>query len=126
MEWAKGLKDRVERTATGLSTAATTAFTPPDEEAGTATTSSLGEAAAAGAASDTAAAAEGAGPSSSSAQGTAAVVLVWFFSCPADEDFRVWVQGKHVWLSAKKNVAEPCRFPFHLVRSLHAEQLQCW
>lgn len=32
MEWAKGLKDRVERTATQLSTQATTAFTPPDED----------------------------------------------------------------------------------------------
>lgn len=30
--WAKGLKDRVERTATQLSTQATTAFTPPDED----------------------------------------------------------------------------------------------
>lgn len=30
--WAKGLKDRVERTATQLSTQASTAFTPSDEE----------------------------------------------------------------------------------------------
>lgn len=30
--WAKGLKDRVERTATQLSTQASTAFTPTDEE----------------------------------------------------------------------------------------------
>jgi len=32
MEWAKGLKDRVERTATQISTQATTAFTPPPED----------------------------------------------------------------------------------------------
>lgn len=30
--WAKGLKDRVERTATQLSTQASTAFTPSDDE----------------------------------------------------------------------------------------------
>lgn len=32
MEWAKGLKDRVERTAGELKSQAATAFTPPDEE----------------------------------------------------------------------------------------------
>lgn len=37
--WAKGLKDRVERTATQLSSQASTAFTPPDEnDAGTSST----------------------------------------------------------------------------------------
>lgn len=34
MEWAKGLKDRVERTAGELKSQAATAFTPPDEQEG--------------------------------------------------------------------------------------------
>lgn len=87
MEWAKGLKDRVERTATGLSTAATTAFTPPDDEE--VTTASLLDPA--GTRSD----AEGAAPlSSSSAQGGPAVLLSHLpVSVSADEDSGVGVQG---------------------------------
>lgn len=34
MEWAKGLKDRVERTAGELKSQAATAFTPPDDDQG--------------------------------------------------------------------------------------------
>ena len=101
MEWAKGLKDRVERTATTVTAAATTAFTPPDDEEPS--TASIREAASG---SSHTAESEGAAPSSSSAQGAALIpaCVPLSLSLPM-EDLGCGCRISYV--NFPKNVAEP-------------------